>query len=239
MRRPLKVGQYKVPSSLVFTLLLCGITSVIAGNSIWETITLSIEVEEPLSIISYPHKFKLYPGEGVGFNVTVMNTAPIDYTVVLDFSLGDSTYQDKYADFSNETYTVIPGQQNLEVWFKIKAHAPPTKTSLTVAFLRIEEPPLPPYEMIDIIGCLFTGTSGAADNRIVFTVNNTGTVDVTIDKYKLGAFGTIRDITDVIISPAHQATVTCPNIGWTSRSTYDVYLIAASGKQFQFRVTAP
>jgi len=58
--------------------------------------------------------------------------------VILHFSLDNTTYQDSYVAFSNETYTVITGEQNLTAWLKVEAHAPPINASLTIDFKRIE-----------------------------------------------------------------------------------------------------
>jgi flagellin-like protein len=98
-------------------------------------------------------------------------------------------------------------------------------------------------EQLDVQGCTFSGTSGDAANTIILTVQNTGTADLTVDKYKLGVGGTQYDITDVAVAQGATATVTCTTgadgAAWTSGTTYDIYLITASGKQFPYRATAP
>ena len=98
-------------------------------------------------------------------------------------------------------------------------------------------------EQLDVQGCTFSGTSGDAANTIILTVQNTGTADLTVDKYKLGVGGTQYDITDVPVAQGATATVTCTTgadgAAWTSGTTYDIYLITASGKQFPYRATAP
>jgi hypothetical protein len=98
-------------------------------------------------------------------------------------------------------------------------------------------------EQLEIQGCTFKGTSGAGDNTIVLTVRNTGTVDSTVDKYKLGGGGTAHDITDVSIAQGVTTSVTlttgADGEAWTSGTTYDIYLITATGMQFLYRATAP
>jgi len=99
-------------------------------------------------------------------------------------------------------------------------------------------------EQLDVQGAAFSGASGAANNTIVLTVKNSGTADLTIDKYKLGVGGTQYEITpDVPVEQGASAPVTVTTgangEAWTSGTTYDIYLITASGKQFPYRATAP
>ena len=85
--------------------------------------SIPLEVKEPLEILSYPTAFSLFPGETVEFNVTTQNLASVNYSVTLDFSLNDTTYQTEYVTFSGETYTVTPGEQNLAAWLKVGTNA--------------------------------------------------------------------------------------------------------------------
>jgi flagellin-like protein len=98
-------------------------------------------------------------------------------------------------------------------------------------------------EQLDVQGATFSGTSDNANNTIVLTVQNTGTGDLTVNKYKLGVSGTAHTITDVLVAQGASTTVTCTTgadgEAWTSGTTYDVYLITATGKQFPYRATAP
>jgi flagellin-like protein len=100
-------------------------------------------------------------------------------------------------------------------------------------------------EQLEIQGCTFSGASGDAANTIVLTVQNTGTADLTVDKYKLGNLGTQYDITDVKVNQGATATITCTTgsdtsgLHWTSGTTYDIYLITSGGKSYVYRATAP
>ncbi len=94
-------------------------------------------------------------------------------------------------------------------------------------------------EQLEIQGATWGGTSGDAANTITVSVQNTGTMDLTVDKYKLGVGGTAVDITDVPVTQGDTASVVCTNVGWTSGTTYDIYLITSTGKQFPYRATAP
>ena len=98
-------------------------------------------------------------------------------------------------------------------------------------------------EQLEIQGATFSGASGAANNTITMTVQNTGTANLTVDKYKLGVSGTQHDITDVTVPEGASKTVTCTTgadgEAWTDGTTYDIYMITSTGKQFPYRATAP
>ena len=98
-------------------------------------------------------------------------------------------------------------------------------------------------EQLDIQGCTFGGTSGDAANTIVLTVQNTGTADLTVNKYKLGVGEDQHAITAVDVAQGASGTVTCTTgadgEAWTSGTTYDIYLITSGGKQYMYRATAP
>jgi len=134
--RGISVGHHVIPLWLVATLLLSGVLGTAIASYIWTSIVIDLEVEEPLKILHYPKKLRLYPGETEEFNVTVKNSASRNYTVVLDFSLENQTYQDDYVRFSDETYTIKSGEQNVTAWLRVEEHAPPIETSLTVSFTR-------------------------------------------------------------------------------------------------------
>jgi flagellin-like protein len=107
--------------------------------------------------------------------------------------------------------------------------------ALTFTFMQTEQ--------LDIQGATFSGTSGNSTNTIVLTVKNSGTSDVTVDKYKLGLQGTAHDINNVLIAQGATPTVTCTTgadgEAWTSGTTYDIYIITTTGEQFMYRATAP
>jgi hypothetical protein len=107
--------------------------------------------------------------------------------------------------------------------------------ALTFTFMQTEQ--------LDIQGATFGGTSGANNNTITLTVQNTGTSDLTVDRYKLGLQGTAHDITDVPVTQGSSASVICTTgsdgEAWTSGTTYDIYVITATGEQFMYRAIAP
>jgi len=129
------VGKHVIPLWLIGLLLLSGIGGTL-GYYIFQTLTIPVEVKEPLEILQYPSQLSLYAGERIDFNVTVKNSASVNYSVIFDFKLNNSTYQNNYVTFSDELYLVTPGQQNLTAWLTVKPDAPPTNVILTIEFKR-------------------------------------------------------------------------------------------------------
>ena len=98
-------------------------------------------------------------------------------------------------------------------------------------------------EQLEIRGCTFSGDSGDPLNTIILSVQNTGTTDLIINKYKLGVSATSHTIADVSVdqgATVDDLTLTTGADGeaWTSGITYDIYLITSTGKQFPYRATA-
>ncbi len=100
-------------------------------------------------------------------------------------------------------------------------------------------------EQLEVQGCTFSGTTGDAANTIILTVQNTGTADMSVGKYKLSVGGTQYDVlnTPVSVAQGATATITCQTgadgQAWTSGTTYDIYVITTTGKSFPYRATAP
>jgi len=115
--------------------MISGIGTVL-GSYIWQTLIIPLEVGEPLEILYYPSELSLYPGETEEFNVTVHNSASVNYSIVLSFSLSNRTYQNNYVVFSHRVYTVIAGEQDLTAWLMVKSQAPSISASLTIDFSR-------------------------------------------------------------------------------------------------------
>jgi hypothetical protein len=114
------------------------------ANSSTSSESIPLEVKEPLEILTYPTSFSLFPGETVEFNVTIQNLASVNYSVALDFTLNDTTYQTEHVKFSNTTYTVTPGEQNINAWLKVAPNAPTGNFLVTITAVRQgEESPTP------------------------------------------------------------------------------------------------
>lgn len=138
-RRHFKLGRFSVPLWPVAVLIVLMISSGVLGYYFWNTFTVPLEIKEPIEVVGYPPQWSLYPGEIAQFNVTVRNHASLNYSVVLDFRTSDIAYQQHFITFSDETYTVVPGQQNLEAWLNVTADAPPASLNVTVAVLRVTD----------------------------------------------------------------------------------------------------
>ena len=130
--RILKIGRHIIPLWLIVVILISAASSGALGYYVWTKLTMPLEIEEPIEILSYPSKLSLYPGENKTFQISLINHASVNYSVVLDFSMNNTTYQENYVTFSNEIYTVIPGQQNLTAWLNVESYAPPTNVTLIV-----------------------------------------------------------------------------------------------------------
>jgi len=124
---------------VISILLISALMGTSIGYYIWKTLTIPLEVKEPLQVLNYPSGLSLYPGERIDFNVTIQNAASVNYTVFLDFRLNDTEYQSNYIRFSNDFYTVTPGQQNLLAWLSIEPDAPPGNVSLFIDLKRMGE----------------------------------------------------------------------------------------------------
>lgn len=134
--KSIKVGKHVIPLWLIATLLISGIGSGVLAYYVWRTLTIPLEIMEPLELLNYPSELSLYAGDFEEFNVTIQNHSSNNYTVILDLHLSNTTYQTSYVTFSNEIYTVTPGQQNLTVWLEVESDAPPEDVSLIINFIR-------------------------------------------------------------------------------------------------------
>ncbi len=134
------LGKHVISVSLIVVVLVSGITGGALGlYMLYKIFTISVEVKEPIEVLHYPSSLSLYPGETEEFNITVQNHASVNYSALLVFQLDNITYQDEYVAFSNETYLVTPGQQNLNASFTTSLDAPPTNASLYVNLYRLNE----------------------------------------------------------------------------------------------------
>ena len=90
-------------------------------------------------------------------------------------------------------------------------------------------------EQLEIQGCTFnTGNA-----NVTLLVQNIGTADLTVTKYKIGTSGQATALSSAVdVAQGASTTVVVP-LTWSSGTTYDIYLITATGKQFPYRATAP
>lgn len=89
---------------------------------------------------------------------------------------------------------------------------------------------------LEILGCTFNNVTS---RTVTLAVQNTGTADTTINKYKIGVRGTPTFLnSSVSLTQDDTANVVVP-LNWESGQTYDIYLITATGEQFPYRARAP
>lgn len=146
---------------------------------------IPLEVKEPLEILNCPTAFSLFPGETVDFNITIQNLASVNYSVALDFSLNDTTYQTEYVTFSDKTYTIIPGEQTLTAWLKVAPEAPTGNFLITINATRKSEEtptsspsPEPPKEVsstpiLDLLGSGVRWAAGDGNSALVINWKDT------------------------------------------------------------------
>jgi hypothetical protein len=125
-------GEHRKLRGFLTIFLLISVLALGSFAAAFESITIPLEVKEPLEILDYPSSLSLYPGENVTFQVTVENHAPITYSMEFDFALNDTDYQAKYITFSSYNYSIVPGTQELPTWLMVSLRAIPANLFLTV-----------------------------------------------------------------------------------------------------------
>jgi flagellin-like protein len=88
---------------------------------------------------------------------------------------------------------------------------------------------------LEILGCTFNDVT---PRTVTLAVQNTGTTDLTVNKYKIGVRGTPTFLNSTVsVAQGATANIIVP-LNWTSAETYDIYLITATGEQFPYRARA-
>ena len=134
--RYVTIGSYQVSLVLMIAILIT--TSIALGGAyyLWASRTIPVSVEEPLSIASFPTSLSVHPGENQTLDITITNSATVNYSVTLDLALNDTVFQESYVTFSNQTYNVAPGTNQIEAWMMVDKKAHAATLGLTVDFLR-------------------------------------------------------------------------------------------------------
>lgn len=228
--RDIKIGNHIIPLWLIAIILISGIGAGVLASYVWKTLIIPLEVKEPIEILYYPSELSLFPGETEEFNITVQNHASINYSVILDFYLSNTTYQENYVTFSNEIYVVTSGQQNLPSWLKIESNAPPSNTSLKVELTRLGEA----TEKLQITQVNFLSS------LIRVTINNTGMTSITIKEIW------IDNLKQNSTNPSLPATISANSeltlniiYAWTSSNKYLFKIITSFGNRVYYSAVAP
>lgn len=134
----IRIAAYDVSIILIVAIgVMLG--SVIAATYMWATKTVTVSVEEPLTITGYPSTIHTHPGQNETLDIVVENAASVTYTVTLIFALNDTAYQTQYVGFSNfnnNTYTINPGTNQVTAWMVTSKEAQPVNLQLTIQFIR-------------------------------------------------------------------------------------------------------
>ncbi len=100
--------------------------------------------------------------------------------------------------------------------------------ALTFSFMATEE--------LEVLGCTFNDVT---PRTVTLAVDNTGTIDLTISRFKTSVSGTPTALESAVsVAQGATANIQVP-LEWISGQTYDIYLITATGKQFPYRAVAP
>jgi len=132
----MNIGNYQV--SIVLLLIIVVPIAVAFGATyyLWTRKTISVSVDEPLSITSFPSSVHFHPGENATLAVTIENSVTVNYSIFLAFALNDTDYQMSYVEFSNYTYTIMPGVNDVVAWVNVASDAPAGWYELAVDFYR-------------------------------------------------------------------------------------------------------
>jgi len=226
--RCVSIGKYAIPL-WVLGVALAGICIGAFALYMALTFTIPFEVKEPIEILYYPSKLSLYPGDITYFNVTVQNNALQNYTVFLDFSLGNETYENDYVTFSNATYFVRSGVQNLTAWVIVSINAPPISTTLKVTLYR-DVSPGSYIEQLQIMKVEFLGSG----TTIRVTLRNTGTMSVTINE------AYVNNVKKSTSPPLPQTVLSGNELllniesAWAPGFIYAIKLVTLRGNQFLY-----
>jgi len=96
-----------------------------------QSVSIPLEIKDPLQIVDHPIGFSLYPGETENFEFTIENLASVTYFQEFEFIINDTSYQ-KYVTFSNHNYSIPPGTHKLDAWLTIAPSAPEANLIITV-----------------------------------------------------------------------------------------------------------
>ena len=134
--RYVTIGRYQF--SVVLLLIAVVASPIVFATTyyLWTRETIPMSVDEPLSITNFPSSIHFHPGENETLTITILNSATVNYSVVLTFTLNDTAYQQSYLQFSNYTYTIAPGTNDIVAWILVASDAPGAWHELAVDFYR-------------------------------------------------------------------------------------------------------
>ena len=131
------IGRYQFSIVLLLTVAIASPLAFAASYYIWNSKTVPFTVDEPLSVTEFPSSIHFHPGQNATLDITISNSANINYFVQLVITLSDTNYQQSYVQVSNQTYTIAPGDNTISAWIAVSQDAPNSQQQLTVDFLRL------------------------------------------------------------------------------------------------------
>lgn len=134
--RYVTVGRYQLSVAFLIIILMATSTALGGAYYLWASRTMNVTIEEPLSITDFPISLNVHPGENQTIDVTIMNSATVNYSVTLIFALNDTVFQESYVTFSNYTYNITPSTNQIKAWIAVDKKAHTTTLSLDVDFFR-------------------------------------------------------------------------------------------------------
>jgi hypothetical protein len=131
------IGRYQISIILLLIVAIATPLTFAASYYIWNSKTVPFTVDEPLSVTEFPSSIHFHPGQNATLDITISNSANINYFVQLVIALSDTSYQQSYVQVSNQTYTIAPGDNAISAWIAVSQDAPNSQQQLTVDFLRL------------------------------------------------------------------------------------------------------
>lgn len=130
------IGRYQI-SIILFIAVFASLSVVVATTYyLWATQVIQLTVDEPLTILECPSELNIHPGENKTLEIKIQNSASVNYSIKLVFTLNNATYQDSFVEFSDYTYTLSPGVNIVKAWMAVSKKASPARLELKIDFYR-------------------------------------------------------------------------------------------------------
>ena len=112
--------------------------------------------------------------------------------------------------------------------------------ALTFGFMGSSSLTITNVAFTDVNGVVNNG-SGAVNNRLVLTLKNSGTKQITIGQIKVNNIVTTFDPTNAtVVTGANNVLLTVYNVGWANGNPYKIDLFDSSGNGVgSYQVNAP
>jgi hypothetical protein len=97
------IGRYQISIILLLIVAIATPLTFAASYYIWNSKTVPFTVDEPLSVTEFPSSIHFHPGQNATLDITISNSANINYFVQLVIALSDTSYQQSYVQVSKRT----------------------------------------------------------------------------------------------------------------------------------------